>query len=304
MDEDMQFNLDDEFDRMYERLKAATQDFKDVHRFYMESDKALELAVCKVLANYYDPANRRALLIQRTAQELSEEIKRFEWSVSDVGLKYAAAYFAADSAVTKLMMQMMRNAGDAFSATRAGDGMDPLVGKDPLVVVNAVMEGLSDAQRKNKLLMAQGIVVGERLATAIQVAVGLLRLRQAELASYLGQAPPGEALSIRQALIEAVASEGAWTAAEYLLTEVGKVIGTTVPIANIVIGIATIAQDLRGKVHSLQTRYDRGDVDLMLDLSEEVSIEREALKDAIKLFAEVSSLANSELELKPEFRTD
>ena len=58
------------------------------------------------------------------------------------------------------------------------------------------------------------------------------------------------------------------------------------------------------KIHSLQSRYERSDVDLMLDLGEEMSVERKAMEDAIKLLAKVSSLTNTELELKPEFRTD
>jgi hypothetical protein len=92
----------------------------------------------------------------------------------------------------------MDNYAVALSPTRASD---------PRAVVNAVMEGLSDAHKQNALLRAQGIVVGEKLATAIQVAAGLLRLRQVDLKSYLGKAPPADALSIRQALIEAVASD-------------------------------------------------------------------------------------------------
>ena len=127
-----------------------------------------------------------------------------------------------------------------------------------------------------------------------------MRLRQAELKSYLGEAPPGDALWIREALVEAVASEGAWTAAEYVLTEVGKAIGTAIPIANIVISIATIALDLRSKIRALQSRYEPGDIDLMLNLSEEMGVEREAVKDAIKLFGEISSLSSTELKLKPE----
>lgn len=291
MDEDIQLNLYNESRRMLERLSAAKQNFiAAAAASYTESGKALELDVCEVLANYYDPANGRALLIQRTAQELSEEIKRFGKTVSDVEQQYITTSSAVELAMVKLLGKAMDNYVVAFSPTRASDP-------------RAVMEGLSDADKQNVLLRVQGIVVGERLATAIQVAAGLLRLRQAELKSYLGQAPPGEALSIRQALIEAVASEGAWTAAEYLLTEVGKVIGTAIPIANIVISIATIALDLRSKIRALQSRYEPGDVDLMLDLSEEMRVEREAMKDAVKLFGEVSSLSSKELKLKPEFET-
>ena len=295
MDEEIQLNLNDESRRVLERLSAAKKNFIDAYASYAEFGEALELDVCEVLANYYNPANRRALLIQRTAQELSEEIKRFGKTVSDVEQQYITASSAVDLAMVKLLGKAMENYIVAFSPTRASD---------PLAAVNAVMEGLSDAQKQNVLLRAQGIVVGQRLAAAVQVAAGLLRLRQAELKSYLGEAPPGDALSIREALVEAVASEGAWTAAEYVLTEVGKAIGTAIPIANIVISIATIALDLRSKIRALQSRYEPGDIDLMLNLSEEMGVEREAVKDAIKLFGEISSLSSTELKLKPESETD
>ena len=63
MNEAVQANLHDQFGRMYERLTAAAKNFTDADRSYVESGEALEFAVCEVLANYYDPANRRALLI-------------------------------------------------------------------------------------------------------------------------------------------------------------------------------------------------------------------------------------------------
>lgn len=295
---DIQFDFHDESGRMQKRLLAAQQNFRDAHESYGERGRELDLAVRDQLANYYDPANRRAKLIQQAARELSEEIERYPETILTLGSRYIMSATAVDQKAIALGAQMMGTIIEAMSAPQANDD------EGPLAAVHAAMERLTDAQKQNALLMAQGIVVGERLATATQVAADLLRLRQAELEGYLGQAPPAKALSIRQALIEAVAAEGRWTACEYLLTEVGMAIGTTIPIANIVVGIARIARDLQGKIRSLQARYERGDVDLMLDLAEEMDIEREALEDAVKLFAEVLSLSNTELELKPEFRTD
>src|ERR1035438_3690784 len=98
MDEDIRLNLHNEFRRMHERLTAATENFRDADASYAEFGNALELDVCEVLANYYDPANGRALLIQRTAQELSEEIKRFRKTVSDVEQQYMTTYSAVNLA--------------------------------------------------------------------------------------------------------------------------------------------------------------------------------------------------------------
>ena len=289
---DIQFDFKDESGRMQERLAAARQNFKDAHESYAERGRELDLAVCAQLANYYNnPAKPRAALIQQAAREVSEEIKGFRETVLTVGSRYIMSVTAVDLATIAFGAQMLDNVVKAFSAPRANDD------KDPLTVVHAAVEHLSNAQKQNALLMAQGIVVGEKLATAIQVAADLLRLRQAELEGYLGQAPPADALSIRQALIEAVAAEGAWTACEYLLAEVGMAIGTAIPIASIVVGIARIALDLRDKVHSLQSRYEPGDVDLMLELFEEMSVEREAMECAVKLFDKVFSLATTKLSV-------
>lgn len=286
---DVQFDFHDESDRMQKRLSVAKQNFRDAHESYAERGRELDLAVRDQLANYYDPANRRAKLIQQAARELSEEIERYPETILTLGSRYIMSATAVDQKAVALGAQMMRTIIEAISAPKAD------YDEGPLAAVHATMEHLTDAQKQGALLMAQGIVVGERLATATQVAADLLRLRQAELEGYLGQAPPAKALSIRQALIEAVAAEGRWTACEYLLTEVGMAIGTTIPIANIVISIARITLDLRGKIRALQSRYEPGDIDVMLELGEEMSVEREAMEDAVKLFDAVFSLATMKL---------
>ena len=284
----VQFDLNDESGRMLDELRASRAGFMKASRAY-SGDHELDGAVAHLLANYYDPEKQRAVLIQQAALDVTHEIKGFVSTFEKLAIHYAAAVHAAEAGAMARLEQSLAGAAEALRVEVDERG--------PRDAVRRVFEGLDLAEQKNALLLAQGIVVGRWLALAMQVGADLLLRRQDELQRYRDNAPPGVPRTFGKALFEEVITEGVWTFCEVALGEVVRTTVGMVPVVNIIVGVANIALEVRKKVDSLQSRYDRGEIDRMFDLCQEMQVEREAMEGVVKLFDTVMHLSALELEL-------
>ncbi len=275
----------DESNRPPDELSAARARFVAATHGYSRGDSDLVREVRRLVANYYDPANRRATLIQQAARELDHEIDDFVGTFEALAGHYAMAVTIADGIALDAVIKLVADFAEAHDVDFS----------QPTVALGAIVQNLTEAEQRSALRWAWLALGGKWLTLAMNVAAGLLERRRYELLRYCAEAPAGGPVAISDALAETLANESAWVLCEHLLVEIGASIAPAIPFARFVVAGARVLIDLRNKVRSMQTVYVRGEVDRMFDLLQEIRDEREAMQIVFQLFDQVTELKNVQL---------
>ncbi len=260
---------EDEWRSHQDEFATALAAFNEAGTVYRGSDAADD--VVKQLAPYHDPDRHRAMVIQRFAADLSDEITAFDQLTAEVGL----LGFRSNLVLTSLAREMLEAGMGAVTKRPDASDMSP----------GAVIARLSEAQLRLDELRNVGFDVVSEMTVALTVAALLVDARQTALEDYLGRVPRIAAGSLASRLIAAVANEGG---VQFTAATAARLAGVA-PVANIVSAIVNIGKDMREKVSALTAHYERGPLDSMFDFAQQIYDEQQILETVKALLAETES---------------
>jgi hypothetical protein len=276
-------NTEDEWRSHQDAFAAALAAFEEAGNGYRGSDAAAD--VVKQLAPYHDPDRHRAMVIQRFAADLSDEIKAFDQTLTGLTAEAGLLGVRSSQALMSLSVKMLEAGMDTVKLRPDASEMDP----------RAVRARLKEALPRLEELRKTGFDVVSEMTAALTVGALLVDARQTALEQYLGRVPRIEAGSLASRLIEAVANEGG---VQFTAETAARLAGV-VPVANIVSAIVNIGKDMREKVSALTAHYERGPLDSMFDFAQQIYDEEQILESVKALLAEIEAFFGA-VEANPE----
>lgn len=255
--------------RLVTALASARLTLLDVNRRYDKRSAAERVAA--QLAPYWDAERRRAAVIQDFARGLSAEIRAFDSTRLELLERVVLLIPRSEEAIGALATAMLASAGDAAR-------------RDPGPRGSEASGHLDDAKRELEDLDELGRVIGWELERSLRIAASLIAMREAELAQYLETVPELDLASLWSILSAAVAEEGAAKVAEEILV---RGVGLAVPVASVAIGIVQAGRSLREKVEEMEAHYERGPLDRMFELAQQVTDDRELIALVVALLEAV-----------------
>lgn len=255
-------------------LKEARAHFLQASDRYAEGGVRLSRGTIAQLEPYYDRAEGRAAVIQRFAQDLADAIKDFD-----------RVHPMLAELVAMLLLQVAQRSLVAGAEALAAAGQKVLqVGSDQSNY------GLDDKELEaiDELVALEdlGARIENEAAFAIEVSADLFALREGELKRYLDAVPHVSGMSVLGKLTTAAAKEGTLQAVGTGLEALAKAVGTQVPVANVVLGVYQVGQDLRDKVSAMEAHYRRSPIDSMFEMAERIDGQQQVSKAAIELLIE------------------
>jgi hypothetical protein len=266
-------NTEDESRSHQDAFAAALAAFKEAGNAYRGSDAPDN--VVEQLAPYHDPDRNRAMVIQRFAADLGDEIMAFDKTLTGLTAEVGLLGLRSDQVLTSLGIQMLQAGMGAVTDRPDTSELDP----------RAVSARLKEARLRLGELRKIGLDVVSEMTAALTVAALLVDARQTALEHYLGRVPRIAAGSLASRLIEAVANEGG---VQFTAETAARLAGV-VPVANIVSAIVNIGKDMREKVSALTAHYERGPLDSMFDFAQQIYDEGQILESVKALLAEVEA---------------
>jgi hypothetical protein len=268
-----------EFARVVARLDRAMGSCRRSMLEVLDTGPALAEEASTEVARYYDPAIKRATLIQDAARGLGQEILDSKDALVSFAESYGTTAFQTQQAIQAVQMRMVESSFEIFSVETA----------DPLEHLRKVTANLEDAPRELSRHLESAIPVAGSLAAAATAAGLVVNRWQQQLDQYVKHVPPSGELKLLEALWEEIIDEGAFGVAEHILVEV---VGMAGPAGSIIVGISKLVLTLRRKVAERNAAYARGSIDEMLDLAEIMKAQREAMPEVLELLQETQKLAD------------
>jgi hypothetical protein len=209
-------------------------------------------------------------VIQDFAQTVSEQIRMFGSTRTTLVSRVALLLLSFEQANLALSRGVLQKATEAMATATTG----------PLREMSPELErGLANLEQLRGLAK----LVASEMARALRVAAAVYILRQTELEIYLQKTPRVDVATARGALASAIGEEGAAQALEVVAVEAVKLVGAAIPIANVAVAVVQIGLRIREKVHAMQAHYERGALDAMFDLAQQVDDERAVIGDVFTL---------------------
>ena len=256
-----------------EALRKAKREFLDTDAAYDARGTKVEDAVVKQAENYSDPKNHRAKVIQESARRLQSDLEDFGRLRTVLTEQMALLLLQLDSVAASLQAEATKwPASDAAKA------------REPIDVVRSFHGEFSQEQARLVFLAARGVLAGRNVLAAIRAATNLIRLRQGKLEQYLEETLTIDIDAALDSAHDILAAEVREEMYKTILEASAKALGVAAETVFPIVKIATIGHELYENLQKLKKRYARGEVDEVLDFSDQVHLENESVEKDLALF--------------------
>jgi hypothetical protein len=263
----------EEMKSISEALTRSKQEFLDTESAYDARGTKLEQAVLKQVENYSNPENKRAKLIQQSALTLAADIKDFTRLRTELMTQ-----------LTFLLWQLNLTASSLMADALSWPAADAIKAREPIDVVRSFSRDLDQIQARLVFLAARAVIAGSHVLGALRAATNLIRLRQGKLELYLEEALTVDVDAALDAAQDILAAELREETYKAILEASAQAIGIAAETVFPILKIATISHELYDKLQNLKKRYARGEVDEVLDFSDQVHLENGAIEKDLALF--------------------
>ena len=251
----------DAWKELDEKINSSRQAFLDAGGVYDRDGKVLEQKVRDQLAPYYDPAKGRARRIQDSARALSDQLPYFSTTRALLTLNVATLTVGLGATKSALELAGLNAAAKAMSSPGTG-----LPGSDFHDTLQATLEYLDEIEKV-------ALAVGREMDWAFRLATAMIKLRQAELQTYLDEIPR---VAPVRAVLGAIVEEAPLAGLGFGLSVLG-------PLGELVTDVISVGTRVREKVGAVNAYYERDSQDDMLDLADAVDGDREIFAYASEL---------------------
>jgi hypothetical protein len=275
---------------LIERLTAVHHAIAQLGHPTDEEDAALQEKVTGLVSRYWLPENDRHPTIIQSAETAAREIKSLERARASMGTTYGPS-------ATKMMSKLV-----LLSSEQLGDSIDKLrdhtrritAMSNPSEVVDEAIENADEESKKRIARFTAVIGLAGTMIDAGNQYLDLNIARNAALELYAnGSRPKGWSQRLPEPL-KSIMSDGGWK----ILEEVAKKLGeegiwhltSPIPFDDLLVLPARVAWEIKKERVQEQRAYRRGDVDEMLDLSDQLA---KATHEVEQLQASVSQIAQA-----------
>ena len=261
---------DDAWKELDEKINSSRHAFLDAGGVYDRDGKVLEQKVRDQLAPYYDPAKGRARRIQDSARALSDELPYFSSTRGLLTLKVATLTVGFSATTSALGTAGLNASAKGMSSPGTG-----LPGSDFHDRLQATLEYLDEIEKV-------ALAVGREMDWAFRLATAMIKLRQAELQTYLDEIPR---VAPVRAVLGAIVEEAPLAGLGFGLS----VLAAGTPLGELVTGVISVGKRVREKVRAVNAYYERDSQDDMLDLADAVDGDREIFAYVSELLDEIQA---------------
>lgn len=266
-------DLLEEVGSVSEALRKAKREFLEADAAYDARGTRLAQAVVQQAENYSDPKNRRAKMIQQSARTLAADIKDFDRLRIRLMEHMAFLLLQLESVSVSLTVEAATWPASAAAAAGA-----------PLDIIRSFQGDLSRVQARLVFLAARAVLAGRNVLAAIRAATNLIRLRHGKLEQYLEETLTIDIDAALDSAHDILAAEVREEMYKTILEGAAKVLGVAAETAFPIVKIATIGHELYENLQKIKKRYARGEVDEVLDFSDQVHLENQSVEKDLTLF--------------------
>jgi hypothetical protein len=289
---DIYINFHDEFNAAIGALETARTEFLAASNSYSNDGEQSKNTVISQLERLDDPA--RAAQVREGAFAATAAVRSF------------AAINATLTAQVDLLLQAFNMRIIASTVKMIPATIFEIPANSSLPIQEAIdnyVKNLDVQLRKNVVLAASAIILGNQVADAVRAATEPIVMRQATLAQASRELVPdllgatggiGKVIDVGESVSEEINME----ILKEIVKHVALELGTHIPIAGIVVSIARVASDVHARQTALRKRselqlgirdaqYQRGPVDVMFDLPIQLQDEDQITAGVLALISQL-----------------